>query len=58
MKQIRDAWASSSDIVRTTLVICVARDAAGNLPYLAAGTYYVKSAKAGYTFTVDTETVS
>lgn len=24
MKQIRDAWASSSDIVRTTLVICVA----------------------------------
>lgn len=37
---------------------CVARDTAGNLPYLAAGTYYVKSMKAGFTFTVDTETVS
>jgi len=24
MKQIRDAWASSSDVVRTMLVICVA----------------------------------
>lgn len=42
----------------TTDTFGVARDAAGNLPYLAAGTYYVKSAKAGYTFTVDTETVS
>lgn len=24
MKQIRDAWAGSSDIVRTVIVICVA----------------------------------
>lgn len=24
MKQIRDAWAGSSDIVRTSIVICVA----------------------------------
>lgn len=42
----------------TTDTFGVARDATGNLPYLAAGTYYVKSMKAGYTFTVDTETVS
>lgn len=24
LQQIRDAWASSSDIVRTTIVICIA----------------------------------
>ena len=42
----------------TTDTFGVARDDSGNLPYLAAGTYYIQSRKAGFTFAVDTETVS
>lgn len=36
----------------------VARDLDGNKPWLSAGTYYVKSRLAGYTFLIDTEVVS
>ena len=42
----------------TTDTFGVARDDSGNLPYLAAGTYYIQSRKAGFTFAVDTKTVS
>lgn len=42
----------------TTDTFGVARDSGGNLPYLAAGTYYVRSQKAGFTFAIDTEVVS
>lgn len=36
----------------------VARDANGNKPRLDAGTYYILCRKTGFSFTVDTETVS
>lgn len=36
----------------------VARDSSSGLPYLAAGTYYVRSQKAGFVFAIDVETVS
>lgn len=36
----------------------VARDSSGGLPYLAAGTYYVRSQNAGFVFAIDVETVS
>lgn len=36
----------------------VARDANGNKPRLDSGTYYILCRKTGFSFTVDTETVS
>lgn len=42
----------------TTDTFGVARDSNGSLPYLAAGTYYVRSVRAGFVFAIDTEIVS
>lgn len=45
-------WAGTTD------TFGVARDVDGDLPYLVPGTYYILSVKAGFSFTVDVETVS
>jgi len=42
----------------TTDVFGVARDEDANLPWLDAGTYYIKARASGYQFSVDTEVVS
>lgn len=57
------SFATDSSIINivwtgTTDAFGVARDSNGNLPYLQPGTYYVRSQKPGFTFSIDTETVS
>lgn len=53
-----DAAISNTVWFGTTDAFGVARDASGNKPRLAPGTYYIRAQKSGYMFDIDTETVS
>ncbi len=53
-----DAAIANVTWVGTTDTFGIARDENANLPWLAAGTYYIRSRRTGYHFEIDTEVVS